>query len=294
MRRWAIPATTIAVMIPAGASLGDQEKVNHSTVSQVRKQTLDFCDTIVNNNAGVNWGIQAVSTRSLRIGTSASLIAFAGVIVAGSLALLPFAEKQAIANVDDVERSSVRCERQAWLHINRSCLSRRSLPWMTEHSDSAAARLEVAAPDAQLIPEALPAPLLFQDHGEQALLQSALQQSTGDQPAPAASMIEPPQAPTETAIIVEPAPDTAPTPSPAATKSANEVPTRPIAPKATKVSHRDRQRKPSAAEDLQQHSKLNNKPQNIPISSYSADGTPRTVVIRPTSIQDSYFYSSPR
>jgi hypothetical protein len=61
----------------------------------------------------VNWGIQAVSTRSLRIGTSASLIAFAGVIVAGFLALLPFAEKQAIANVDDVESSSVRCGRQA-------------------------------------------------------------------------------------------------------------------------------------------------------------------------------------
>lgn len=240
-----------------------------------------------------------MSTRSLRIGTSASLIAFAGVIVAGFLALLPFAEKQAIANVDDVEPSSVRCGRQAWLHINRGCLSRRSLPWVTEHSDSAAARLEVAAPESQLIPEAQQAPLLFQDHGEQALLQSALRQSTGDQPAPAASMIGPPRAPTETDIIVEPAPDTTPTPSPAVTKrhaskSAIEVPTGPIAPKATKVSRRDRQRKPSAAEDLQQHSKLNNKPQNIPISSYSADGTPRTVLIRPTSIQDSYFYSAPR
>jgi hypothetical protein len=36
MRRWAIPASTIAVMIPGRTSLGDQEKANHSTVSQVR------------------------------------------------------------------------------------------------------------------------------------------------------------------------------------------------------------------------------------------------------------------
>src|SRR5262249_7633998 len=33
---------------------------------------------------------------------------------------------------------------------------------------------------------------------------------------------------------------------------------------------------------------------DIPVSSYAADGTPRTIVIRPTSIQDVYYYSAPR
>jgi hypothetical protein len=33
---------------------------------------------------------------------------------------------------------------------------------------------------------------------------------------------------------------------------------------------------------------------NIPVSSYAADGTQRTIVIRPTSIQDVYYYSAPR
>ena len=33
---------------------------------------------------------------------------------------------------------------------------------------------------------------------------------------------------------------------------------------------------------------------DIPVSSYAADGTPRKIVIRPTSIQDVYYYSAPR
>ena len=33
---------------------------------------------------------------------------------------------------------------------------------------------------------------------------------------------------------------------------------------------------------------------DIPVSSYAGDGTRRTIVIRPTSIQDVYYYSAPR
>jgi hypothetical protein len=33
---------------------------------------------------------------------------------------------------------------------------------------------------------------------------------------------------------------------------------------------------------------------DIPVSSYAADGARRTIVIRPTSIQDVYYYSAPR
>jgi len=194
-------------------------------------------------------------------------------IGAGFLALLPFSEEQALAKIDNAESSSVRCGRHAWLQINH-CLSRRVLPWMTEHTVSVAAPLEMVPPEAQLIPDAQQAPM-WQDYGERALLQSGLRQSTGDQPVPVAPMIESPQIPTKRAVRAEPIPDTTPTPSPATTKrqaskSAIEAPTGPIAPKATKRTHRDRQRKPSAAEDLQQHPNLHNKPQPIPISSYSA------------------------
>jgi hypothetical protein len=33
---------------------------------------------------------------------------------------------------------------------------------------------------------------------------------------------------------------------------------------------------------------------DIPVSSYAADGTRRNIVIRPTNIQDVYYYSRPR
>jgi hypothetical protein len=33
---------------------------------------------------------------------------------------------------------------------------------------------------------------------------------------------------------------------------------------------------------------------DIPVSAYAGDGTQRTIVIRPTSIQDVYYYSAPR
>src|SRR5262249_16198831 len=33
---------------------------------------------------------------------------------------------------------------------------------------------------------------------------------------------------------------------------------------------------------------------DIPVSAYAGDGTRRTIVIRPTSIQDVYYYSAPR
>jgi hypothetical protein len=37
--------------------------------------------------------------------------------------------------------------------------------------------------------------------------------------------------------------------------------------------------------------KLGDAMPEIPANSYAADGTPRKIVIRPTSIQDVYYYS---
>jgi hypothetical protein len=40
--------------------------------------------------------------------------------------------------------------------------------------------------------------------------------------------------------------------------------------------------------------KFGDSPREIPATSYAADGTRRDIVIRPTSIQDVYYYSAPR
>jgi hypothetical protein len=52
--------------------------------------------------------------------------------------------------------------------------------------------------------------------------------------------------------------------------------------------------KKSTNEALNAVRKFGDQLRDIPVSSYSADGTRRDIVIRPTSIQDVYYYSAPR
>ena len=77
-------------------------------------------------------------------------------------------------------------------------------------------------------------------------------------------------------------------------KPANEaVETQPRAAGAKTAARGNRGAKP-ANEALNAVRKFQDNLRDIPVSSYAADGTPRTIVIRPTSIQDVYYYSAPR
>jgi hypothetical protein len=69
------------------------------------------------------------------------------------------------------------------------------------------------------------------------------------------------------------------------------VETPPPAPK--KAAREARGAKPSN-EALNAVRRFQDNLRDIPVSSYAADGTQRTIVIRPTSIQDVYYYSAPR
>ncbi|HET7023352.1 MAG TPA: hypothetical protein VFI58_21825 [Xanthobacteraceae bacterium] len=77
-------------------------------------------------------------------------------------------------------------------------------------------------------------------------------------------------------------------------KPANEaVETQPRAPGAKTAARENRGAKP-ANEALNAVRRFQDNLRDIPVSSYTADGTARTIVIRPTSIQDVYYYSAPR
>ena len=71
-----------------------------------------------------------------------------------------------------------------------------------------------------------------------------------------------------------------------------EAPVHLPAPK--KVVRRDRAAKRPASEALSAVRRFGDNLRDIPVSAYGADGTRRTIVIRPTSIQDVYYYSAPR
>ena len=65
------------------------------------------------------------------------------------------------------------------------------------------------------------------------------------------------------------------------------------APLAKRVARGERTKRP-ASEALNAVRKFDDALPEIPANSYAADGTPRRIVIRPTSIQDVYFYAPPR
>ena len=66
------------------------------------------------------------------------------------------------------------------------------------------------------------------------------------------------------------------------------------APLSKRVARGERTVKRPASEALNAVRKFDDALPEIPANSYAADGTPRRIVIRPTSIQDVYYYSAPR
>jgi hypothetical protein len=65
-------------------------------------------------------------------------------------------------------------------------------------------------------------------------------------------------------------------------------------PPSKKVARGERTSPRSTNEALNAVRKFEDARPEIPANSYAADGTPRRIVIRPTSIQDVYYYSAPR
>jgi hypothetical protein len=66
------------------------------------------------------------------------------------------------------------------------------------------------------------------------------------------------------------------------------------APPAKRVARSDRTAKRPTTEALNAVRKFEDPRPEISANSYAADGTPHRIVIRPTSIQDVYYYSAPR
>jgi hypothetical protein len=78
-----------------------------------------------------------------------------------------------------------------------------------------------------------------------------------------------------------------------AAKPAAEAQPRAAAPKKAAPEDRAAKQRPTN-EALNAVRRFQDNLRDIPVSAYAADGTRRTIVIRPTSIQDVYYYSAPR
>jgi hypothetical protein len=260
----------------------------------------------------------------LRLVTAATLIAFGCVISVGALALLPTAAKQPpVGHAAISDPAATSCKPQSWLPFDRSCLTRRDLPWIAERGTPQAAGDADSLPTQSLTESPVVASGPQEVRSEASVLAASSQPSVP--PASvrqeAVPQAEVPQeavrlvsvaGPQESAPQASSAQELVPRQSlqqgniaaskplvqrPAAIerrapKSTIEAETRPPAQK--KVASQQRTAKRSTNEDLNEARKKDDKLHDIPVTSYTADGAKRTVVIRPTSVQDAYYYSAPR
>jgi hypothetical protein len=270
----------------------------------------------------------------LRFVTAASLIAFAGLIAVGVPALLLSADRQpVVARADIPDPATTSCKQQDWLNFDPSCWSRRDLsgrdmPWTAVRAAAKAGKVEVASaaqkgaeqPSTEIQHTAtVPQESVPQESvPQESVPQASVPQEVAQAPVPKASV---PQAAAPNASVPQevaqapvpqgPAPQElvqqsnvtapvqeAPAAQPPATKQrhaakpATEAPAPLPAPK--KTARRDRTPKRPTTEALNAVRKFGDNLRDIPVSSYAADGTPKKIVIRPTSIQDVYYYSAPR
>jgi hypothetical protein len=77
-------------------------------------------------------------------------------------------------------------------------------------------------------------------------------------------------------------------------KPANEAVETQMRAGGSKTAARENRGAKPANEALNAVRRFQDNLRDVPVSSYAADGTRRTIVIRPTSIQDVYYYSAPR
>jgi hypothetical protein len=278
---------------------------------------------------------------NLRFVASASLVALASVV--GVLALYPDALEELLVASAEISDPPAACQQQDWWQLDRSCLSRRGMPWvaaspesnavavpsaaegtpeqpltdnqsaasapaqMTQQNEATAPQQETSAlppvAEERQIPtqrsEAAaprqetpaPAPLAEEQHiGEQRKEAAAPQQET----SPSPPVVGERHIPKPRREVMPPRRETPPAaegrrvPKPAA-----EAQPRAAAPKRATPEDRAAKQRPTN-EALNAVRRFQDDLRDIPVSAYAADGTRRTIVIRPTSIQDVYYYSAPR
>src|SRR5262249_51555571 len=163
-----------------------------------------------------------------------------------------------------------------------------ALPPVAEERQIPTQRSEVAAPRQET---PAPPPLADEQHtGEQRMEAGAPQQET----APAPAVVGERHVPKPRREVMAPGRETPPAaegrrvPKPAA-----EAQPRAAASKKPAPEDRAAKQRPTN-EALNAVRRFQDDLRDIPVSAYAADGTRRTIVIRPTSIQDVYYYSAPR
>jgi hypothetical protein len=210
----------------------------------------------------------------VRFATCASLIAFIGVVGVGALVLLPRAvERPLVVSAETPDSTALPC------NLDPSCLSRRAVPAVVERGSVGREVVERGASAAG----PLDIPPAAENAPERPSAETERTATAATEPEPANELTAPAQA----TPMQPPAVEETHVARPAIKAKAR-------LPALKKTARRDRVAKRHTNEALNSVRRFGDNLHDIPASAYAADGTRRRIVIRPTSIQDVYYYSVPR
>src|SRR5262245_17253163 len=263
----------------------------------------------------------------LRLTTVAVLIAFAGMIAVGVTALLPAALEQPLVAsglpwfAERRDARAVQVPSAAESAAEQSRVEAQETATQPEQltSSEGIAWPELLRREVTLPEQATLMPPLAAGEPPAANPEAAAQPAAVETPAAVANRVVEPQASAPEALTANAAAEAQPSgtepqsaepamatqsgtpvakrrstarPRPVAAKPAVEPQDRLAASKTPARATRTAKR--STNEALSAMRRFGDHLRDIPVSSYSADGTRRDIVIRPTSIQDVYYYSAPR
>jgi len=282
----------------------------------------------------------------LSFATAASLLAFGGLIGVGvPVLLVSNADRTLLAKADISDSPANPCKQQTWLQLDRSCLSKRDMPWTMGRGVPNGGTVEVKAepdpapeqPSTESRYAAAPTP----EHVPQEVMSATPMSQAPASWEPVARRSTPPefvlhglapqdQAPDKPAsqmpaareptalepVTREPA---AQPPAPRRHRAARATPEQRVAKSATNKSSTDksltevhaslpaakkpirsRTAKRSTNEALNVVRRFGDNPRDVPANAFAGNGTRvgsrpgLPLDIRPTGIQDVYYYSVPR
>jgi hypothetical protein len=248
----------------------------------------------------------------------ACLIVLGASFGVGPLVFPAAAPRPVLAQTEVPGTPSLACKLKTWLRLDRDCASRSeqrpeagavaadsnpnpvTLP--PPANVAAAAKPPAPTPPAGLPREALQPTVLMPPEREVTAQLPAEQLPVERPAAPPPVQAQPPAAqPPQPSIAARPPQPRRSVERHAAERRTAEQPEAHAAikepasaPAKKKIARREPAAKRPAAEALRTVRKFDDRLQDIPVDAYAADGSRRSIVIHPRSIQDVYYYSVPR
>ena len=219
--------------------------------------------------------------RDMRVATCASLIVFGVVLAGGAMALVPSLVDRLSVSRTELSPATT-CASTHAASKGKDCIVQHDLPAGTDVQPVQPAQVEASSQIDNPPQRSLP-----QQHAA----------ALPDQPVETPEIVAPVHSEEASATVHSPeaaAPvhETVPQPAHAEERARPTRQTKSRLSHANKTARQEQTAEPRTHKALAAMRRFEDSRRDIPMSAYAAEGPPRRIIIRPTSIQDVYYYSA--